>query len=194
MNSKPTHYKIVLLGEESVGKSCLVVRFVRNEFFEFQEPTIGAAFSTQTVTLDNRVVKFEFWDTAGQERYRSLAPMYYRGAAAAVVVYDITKKKSFSCAKLWVKELREKGEASCVVALVGNKSDLSSERDVDPDEANEYALENDLIHIETSAKTDHNVKNLFVKIAQKLPKAEAQMDFPVRFPEVTSTKKKKCCG
>lgn len=111
MASRVCHFKLVLLGDSAVGKSCLVVRFVRDEFFEFQEPTIGgksslsfignrinvenydlAAFLTQTVTLDDATVKFEIWDTAGQERYRSLAPMYYRGAAAAIVVFDITKK------------------------------------------------------------------------------------------------------
>ena len=94
MASRVFHYKLVLLGDSAVGKSCLVVRFVRDEFFEFQEPTIGAAFLTQTVSLDDATVKFEIWDTAGQERYRSLAPMYYRGAAAAIVVFDITKKVS----------------------------------------------------------------------------------------------------
>lgn len=93
-NNRVCHFKLVLLGDSAVGKSCLVVRFVRDEFFEFQEPTIGAAFLTQTVSLDDATVKFEIWDTAGQERYRSLAPMYYRGAAAAIVVYDITKKVS----------------------------------------------------------------------------------------------------
>ncbi|CAE8607299.1 unnamed protein product, partial [Polarella glacialis] len=84
---KVWHFKLVLLGDASVGKSCLVVRFAKGEFFEYQEPTIGAAFMTQTVSLSTEVVKFEIWDTAGQERYKSLAPMYYRGAAAAVVVY-----------------------------------------------------------------------------------------------------------
>jgi hypothetical protein len=81
------------------GKSCLVVRFVRDEFFEYQEPTIGAAFLTQTVNLeDNQTVKFEIWDTAGQERYRSLAPMYYRGAAAAIIVYDVSGGGDGDCA------------------------------------------------------------------------------------------------
>jgi len=87
---KTLNYKLVLLGDAAVGKSSSVERFVKNEFFEFQQPTIGAAFLTQTVALDDYIVKFEIWDTAGQERYRSLAPMYYRGAAAALVVYDIT--------------------------------------------------------------------------------------------------------
>jgi Ras-related protein Rab-5C len=95
-----------------------VVRFVRDEFFEFQEPTIGAAFLTQTVALDDATVKFEIWDTAGQERYRSLAPMYYRGAAAAIIVYDITNPDSFAGAKSWVKELQRRGDTNVVIALV----------------------------------------------------------------------------
>jgi len=113
--ARPT---VVLLGDTAVGKSCLVVRFVRDEFFEFQEPTIGAAFLTQTVSLDDATVKFEIWDTAGQERYRSLAPMYYRGAAAAIVVYDITNKDSFNGAKSWVKELQRRGDPNVIIALV----------------------------------------------------------------------------
>eukprot|EP00630_Chrysocystis_fragilis_P010225 CAMPEP_0197411006 /NCGR_PEP_ID=MMETSP1165-20131217/31743_1 /TAXON_ID=284809 /ORGANISM="Chrysocystis fragilis, Strain CCMP3189" /LENGTH=228 /DNA_ID=CAMNT_0042937517 /DNA_START=45 /DNA_END=731 /DNA_ORIENTATION=- len=124
------HFKLVLLGDTAVGKSCLVVRFVRDEFFEFQEPTIGAAFLTQSVTLENATVKFEIWDTAGQERYRSLAPMYYRGAAAAIVVYDITNKESFNGAKSWVKELQRRGDPNVVIALAGNKADLHSKRRV----------------------------------------------------------------
>jgi small GTP-binding protein len=117
-NNRVCHFKLVLLGDTAVGKSCLVVRFVRDEFFEFQEPTIGAAFLTQTVALDDATVKFEIWDTAGQERYRSLAPMYYRGAAAAIIVYDITNPDSFAGAKSWVKELQRRGDTSVVIALV----------------------------------------------------------------------------
>jgi len=91
-------YKLVLLGDSAVGKSSLVLRFVRGQFFEYQESTIGAAFLTQTVALNETTVKFEIWDTAGQERYHSLAPMYYRGAAAAIVVYDITNRVSTTLA------------------------------------------------------------------------------------------------
>ena len=92
-------FKLVLLGDSAVGKSSLVLRFVRGQFFEYQESTIGAAFLTQTVALNDTTVKFEIWDTAGQERYHSLAPMYYRGAAAAIVVYDITNRVRLRCAR-----------------------------------------------------------------------------------------------
>merc|ERR1712226_967651 len=118
------HFKLVMLGDASVGKSCLVVRFAKGEFYEYQEPTIGAAFMTQTVSLNDCVVKFEIWDTAGQERYKSLAPMYYRGAAAAVIVYDITSSDSFEKAKNWVRELQRQGNPEMIVALAGNKADL----------------------------------------------------------------------
>ena len=171
MSGKTCHYKLVLLGDTAVGKSCLVVRFVRDEFFEFQEPTIGAAFLTSTVELDDGTkVKFEIWDTAGQERYRSLAPMYYRGAAAAIVVYDITNKDSFIGAKTWVKELQRRGAPDCIIALAGNKSDLESQRKVDKGEADEYATDNAILHMGTSAKTSANVQDLFREIAKKLPK------------------------
>lgn len=188
------HFKLVLLGDSAVGKSCLVVRFVRDEFFEFQEPTIGAAFLTQTVTLDDATVKFEIWDTAGQERYRSLAPMYYRGAAAAIVVFDITKKDSFNGAKSWVKELQRRGDPNVVIALAGNKADMEAKRKVQTEEAQQYAKENEIIYMETSAKTSLNVKNLFVEIAKKLPKSQAAPEresFPILPPK--QTKKSGCC-
>ena len=165
------HFKIVLLGDAAVGKSCLVAQFVRGEFHEFQEPTIGAAFLTQTLTLeDGDVIKFEIWDTAGQERYRSLAPMYYRGAAAAVVVFDVTSAESFLGAKSWVRELHRRGHANVVNALSGNKSDEDG-RVVSREEAQAFADENALIFFETSAKTALNVRELFVAVAKRLPKS-----------------------
>ena len=163
-------FKLVLLGDSAVGKSSLVLRFVRGQFFEYQESTIGAAFLTQTVALNDTTVKFEIWDTAGQERYHSLAPMYYRGAAAAVVVYDITNRDTFQRAKQWVKELQKQGNANIVIAVAGNKSDLASARKVEPEEAESYANDNGIFFMETSAKTATNVNELFVAIARRLPK------------------------
>ena len=141
-----------------------------------------AAFLTQTVQLDDAVVKFEIWDTAGQERYRSLAPMYYRGASAAIVVYDITNPDSFAGAKSWVKELQRRGDPNVVIALAGNKADLEARRAVEFEEAAAYAAENSLLHLETSAKNSNNVKALFVEIAKALPKNLPQQErepFPI---------------
>lgn len=170
--SKPTYqYKLVLLGESAVGKSSLVLRFVKGQFLEYQESTIGAAYLTQTVTLPDCVVKFELWDTAGQERYHSLAPMYYRGAPAAIVVYDVNQRDSFARAKDWVKELQKQGSVG-VIALAGNKVDLPG-RAVPTEEGRSYAEDTGCIFMETSAKTNFNVIELFVAIAKKLPKASS---------------------
>lgn len=121
---KSVQVKLVLLGEAAVGKSSVVLRFVSNEFQANKEPTIGAAFLTQKCRLEDRILRYEIWDTAGQERFHSLAPMYYRNAQAAVVVYDVTKASSLEKAKSWVKELQRQANPNIVIALAGNKIDL----------------------------------------------------------------------
>ena len=168
-------YKTVLLGETAVGKSSIAVRFVRDQFFDYQESTIGAAFLAESLTIPEtgEIVRFEIWDTAGQERYHSLAPMYYRGAKAALVVYDITDAKSFQKATMWVNELKQQCGQDLVLTLVGNKIDLEKDRDVNRSEAIEYATANRLLHIETSAKSNINVHNLFLEIGKRLVQATA---------------------
>ncbi|KAM7223924.1 Ras family domain containing protein [Rhypophila decipiens] len=179
--------KLVLLGEAAVGKSSLVLRFVNNDFQENKEPTIGAAFLTQKCNLPTRTIKFEIWDTAGQERFASLAPMYYRNAQAALVVYDLTKPTSLVKAKHWVAELQRQASPGIVIALVGNKLDLTNDgagsgegdgetaddsgdaRKIPTEEAKAYAEEEGLLFFETSAKTGYNVTEVFTAIANAIP-------------------------
>lgn len=174
VQNKICQFKLVLLGESAVGKSSLVLRFVKGQFQDHQETTIGAAFLTQTVCLDDTTVKFEIWDTAGQERYHSLAPMYYRGAQAAIVVFDITNAESFARAKTWVMELQKQASRDIVIALAGNKADMANQRAVEAQEAQAYATNNTLLFMETSAKTAMNVNEIFMAIAKKLPKSDPQ--------------------
>jgi len=185
--------KLVLLGEAAVGKSSLVLRFVNNDFQENKEPTIGAAFLTQKCNLPTRTIKFEIWDTAGQERFASLAPMYYRNAQSALVVYDLTKPTSLIKAKHWVAELQRQASPGIVIALVGNKLDLTNEtgssstpvgddedaeagegedgdaRKISTAEAKSYAEEEGLLFFETSAKLGTNVTEVFTAIANAIP-------------------------
>jgi Ras-related protein Rab-5C len=143
---------------------------VKDQFDDYRESTIGAAFLTQTVTLeDQTTVKFEIWDTAGQERYKSLAPMYYRNAHCAVVVYDITQIASLEKARTWIRELQRQADPSIVIALCGNKTDLSARRQVTEEEAKKYAEEEGLMWGEASAKSGEGVSEIFTAIAKKLP-------------------------
>ncbi|EFE34920.1 uncharacterized protein ARB_05876 [Trichophyton benhamiae CBS 112371] len=186
-------FKLVLLGKVSrfniadvrfknegfmLTTSSLVLRFVKDQFDDYRESTIGAAFLTQTISLDETTtVKFEIWDTAGQERYKSLAPMYYRNANCAVVVYDITQAASLDKAKSWVKELQRQANENIIIALAGNKLDLVNEspdkRAIETADAAAYAKEAGLLFFETSAKTSTNVRELFTAIAKKLPLDQA---------------------
>ncbi|KAJ9065271.1 GTP-binding protein of the rab/ypt [Entomophthora muscae] len=186
-NNKVFQFKLVLLGESAVGKSSLVLRFVKDQFDDYRESTIGgtfylkyptnphltifsAAFLTQTLHLaDDTTVKLEIWDTAGQERYRSLAPMYYRNANCAVVVYDITQPASLEKAKVWIEELHKQADPNIVIALAGNKADLEARRAISTEEAREFAEEAGLLFFETSAKSAENVLELFTALAQKMP-------------------------
>ncbi|KAI8321231.1 ras-domain-containing protein [Martensiomyces pterosporus] len=156
-------FKVVLLGT-------VVTRFVRDQFDPYKESTIGAAFLMKVVPIDSEnSANLHIWDTAGQERYKSLAPMYYRNAAAAVVVYDITQAASFERAKSWVKELQRQAEPSIIIALAGNKTDLADRRTVSREEGSAYAQDAGLLFFETSAKSGEQISELFAALAKKIP-------------------------
>lgn len=157
--------KVVFLGDSGVGKSSLLIRFHRNEFSDAFEVTIGGAFLQTKVELEKGViVTLDVWDTAGQERFRSLMPLYYRQASAAVIVYDVGDSKSFQRCDFWVKTLKEQ-EPNCLLFLVGNKADKEI-RQVTQEAVAEFSKLHNMYSIETSAKTAKNVTQLFHQIAE----------------------------
>ncbi|KAG2224013.1 hypothetical protein INT45_009599 [Circinella minor] len=162
-------YKLVFLGEQSVGKTSLITRFMYDSFDNTYQATIGIDFLSKTMYLEDKTVRLQLWDTAGQERFRSLIPSYIRDSSVAVIVYDISNRESFLNTSKWIDDVRAERGNQVIIVLVGNKTDLNEKREVTPDEGEKRAKELNVMFIETSAKAGHNVKTLFRKIAQNLP-------------------------
>ncbi|XP_034730689.1 ras-related protein Rab-25b [Etheostoma cragini] len=161
-------FKVVLIGESGVGKSNLLSRFTKNEFNHDSRTTIGVEFSTRTVQLNGFTIKAQIWDTAGLERYRAITSAYYRGAVGALLVFDITKHLTYESVERWLKELYDHADPHIVVMLVGNKTDLESERSVPNEEAKDYAEKNGLLYLETSALESTNVEAAFNSVLSEI--------------------------
>jgi len=161
-------FKYIIIGDTGTGKSCLLLQFTDNRFQPVHDLTIGVEFGARMVTIDNRQIKLQIWDTAGQESFRSITRSYYRGAAGALLVYDITRRDTFAHLTRWLEEARQNGNENMTIMLIGNKCDLEHRRQVSVEEGKKFAEENGLMFLETSAKTAHNVEEAFVKPAQQI--------------------------
>jgi len=184
--------KLVLLGDSGVGKTSIALRFVHNSYHPFVEATIGATYLSRNVALPEtderrspasprRAVELKIWDTAGQERYQSLTPLYFRGAGAALLVYDITKLHSYQTLQRWVRELKHTGPENVLLTIVGNKADLNQERTVSREDAEAYAESIGAVYMEVSAKTGENMTEVFDNIATRV----SQEDRFIRPPDGT---------
>ncbi|XP_038631612.1 ras-related protein Rab-41 isoform X1 [Cetorhinus maximus] len=162
-------FKLVFLGEQSVGKTSLITRFMYDSFDNTYQATIGIDFLSKTMYLEDRTIRLQLWDTAGQERFRSLIPSYIRDSAAAVVVFDITNLNSFQQTSKWIDDVRTERGSDVIIMLVGNKTDLADKRQVSMEEGERKARELNVMYIETSAKAGYNVKQLFRRVAAALP-------------------------
>ncbi|XP_042273980.1 ras-related protein Rab-41 isoform X3 [Thunnus albacares] len=162
-------FKLVFLGEQSVGKTSLITRFMYDSFDNTYQATIGIDFLSKTMYLEDRTVRLQLWDTAGQERFRSLIPSYIRDSTIAVVVYDITNLNSFQQTSKWIDDVRTERGSDVIIMLVGNKTDLADKRQVSIEAAERKARELNVMYIETSAKAGYNVKQLFRRVAAALP-------------------------
>ncbi|KAL0479458.1 Ras-related protein Rab [Acrasis kona] len=161
--------RIIMIGESGVGKSNLLTRFARDEFHIDNKSTLGMEMTTKTITLPTgEICQSQIWDTAGQERFKSLAISYFRGAKGAVLVYDVTNRHSLESAREWLAEFRKYADVDAVVILVGNKCDLTSNREVETREGVEFAKQEKLLFIEASAKDSINVEQAFIEVLGRI--------------------------
>ena len=189
--------KIVLLGAASTGKTSIVNRFAHNHFSQTNEATIGAAFVSKIIKIQDKEIKLEIWDTGGSEKYRSLAPMYYHDTQGAIIVLDLTSQSSFEEAQKWLEELKKNGPSKVVVSCAANKVDIQEHRQVNETELINF-VENNQIDIfkETSALNGQNVIELFTELAESILNQSIQQIEPSNVVDITSNppkQEKGCC-
>lgn len=163
-------FKLLLIGDSGVGKSCLLLRFADDTYTESYISTIGVDFKIRTIELDGKTIKLQIWDTAGQERFRTITSSYYRGAHGIIVVYDVTDQESYANVKQWLQEIDRYASENVNKLLVGNKSDLTTKKVVDNTTAKEFADSLGIPFLETSAKNATNVEQAFMTMAAEIKK------------------------
>ena len=162
-------FKLIFIGDSSVGKSCLTTKAVKNEFEDYYQATVGFEFMTFNLKLNDKIIKFQIWDTCGQEIYKSLISNFYRNSSLAVLVYSIDNKESFNHIENWLNDLKSQANEYVRIFLVGNKADLEEERKVTKEEGEKYKLDYNLdLFMETSAKTGQNARNVLIEAAKIL--------------------------
>lgn len=161
-------FKYLIIGNAGCGKSCMLHQFIENKFKQESSHTIGVEFGSKVVNVGGKSVKLQIWDTAGQERFRSVTRSYYRGAAGALLVYDIASRDTYNALTNWLTDARTLASPDIVIILVGNKKDLEAEREVTFLEASRFAQDNELMFLETSARTGENVEETFLKCARTI--------------------------
>lgn len=161
-------FKYIIIGDMGVGKSCLLHQFTEKKFMADCPHTIGVEFGTRIIECSGQKIKLQIWDTAGQERFRAVTRSYYRGAAGALMVYDVTRRSTYNHLSSWLTDARNLTNPNTVIFLIGNKCDLEAQRDVTFEEARQFAEENGLMFVEASAKTGDGVEEAFLETARKI--------------------------
>ena len=200
-NKKPPCCKIVLLGDSGVGKTCLISRYLCGTFDNNCPTTNGASYATKELILENnQKIALDIWDTAGQEKYKSLTKFFYKDASAAILVYDITKKETFTNLKTyWVQQLKDYATKNIIIAVAGNKCDLYANEQVTEDEAKEFADSIEASFELTSAKSNSGVNDLYKSVAETFlnrginNKNKEKDDIKLNKKDINSSKKGKCC-
>ena len=200
-------FKLIFIGDSSVGKSCLTTKAVKNEFEDYYQATVGFEFMTFNLKINDKIIKLQIWDTCGQEIYKSLISNFYRNSSLAVLVYSIDSKESFIHVENWLNDLKSQANEDVRIILVGNKADLENERKVAREEGEKYKLDNNLdFFMETSAKTGKNARNVLIEASKilyndylKLEQNMNKVEEPTKKKEGTRNlaqpikKEKGCC-
>ena len=190
-------FKVMLLGDSSVGKTCFLKRYIDDTFQDVYLSTIGFDYKYKFITLkDGKKIKMQIWDTAGQERFRTIGKGYYKGAHGIILIYDVTSQKSFDSIKTWLNEIKSEASNKVCVFLVANKIDIE-ERLISREDGEEIAKNNNLDFYESSAKDNINVSEVFQDLAEKInEKYQIMKEKGKKLDEIIPEKtkgKKKCC-
>ena len=207
--------KYVIIGDSGVGKSNILLRFINNTFTEEFRSTVGVEFSAKNIVVNKNIYRVQVWDTAGQETFRSISRAYYKNSVCACVVYDISNYSSFESVQSWIEDCKSQSSKSILIILIGNKSDLNDIREVTYDEGAQFAKSNNMIFLETSAKTGDNIEEIFDKSVRKIDQniidnkydlenescgirvGEKRNSFSLKGDNIVNSKKKKkkkkCC-
>ena len=162
-------FKIIIVGDQGVGKSCLAIKASRNYFEDFYSPTVGFEFVSFNVRVQDKIIKLQIWDTCGQEVYRSLISSFFRSASLAIVVYSIDIEDSFNNIEKWLNDIKTQSNPDIKIFLIGNKADLEDKRRLTKEQGEQLCRDHKLaFFMETSAKTGFNVQNVFIQVAKEL--------------------------
>ena len=201
-------FKIVLVGDASVGKTNIMSKYLKNEFHEDSKATVGVEFGSKQFTVEGHKIKAQIWDTAGQERYKAMTSAYFKGAKGAFIVYDITSKSSFESVDRWLNDLRVSADKNLTVIIIGNKCDLEQQRDVKKEQGEEKSKSNGVAFMETSALSGENIDKAFDKMVNEVFKkcheefiSDGDLDIVGGSEDINlektkpkdDGKKKKCC-
>ena len=195
-------FKLILIGDSCVGKSNILLKYLKNQFNENSKTTIGVEFGTKNIIINNKRIKIQIWDTAGQERYRSITSAYYKGAKGALIVYDITRKNTFDNIDKWITDLKLNGDKNICIIILGNKSDLINKREINKNDGIKKAEMYKTAFLETSALNGDNISKAFDELIEQIvinnknifqDDNENEIDKGVNLNDEKNNNNKKCC-
>ena len=191
--SEPPLYKILLLGDSTVGKTCFLLRYTDDTFLDLHMATIGLDYRLKTMILDDhKIVKVQLWDTAGQDKFRAITRNYYKGARGIILIYDVTNVKSYENIKKWINEIKEEIAEKVTIVLIGNKIDNEAERKISKEQGEKLASDYNVQFFESSAKTGKGVNESVFYLVQKIVETDPEIKKRGKNLKL-KTKKKKCC-